>query len=433
MSGQEPGKTLQQILHQEASGGRRRSRMLWGGAALIVAAVAGGVWYWQASTGQKGPRYVTEAAGKQTITVTVSATGNLQPTNKVDIGSELSGTIETVFVDDNDPVKKGQEIARLDRRRMSDTLAKSRAALAAAEAQVLQMEATQNEAEATLARLREVHALSGGKVPARTELDTAEAAVARAQANLASARADVQGARATVRADEVNLTKTSMRSPIDGVVLTRKAEPGQTVAASLQAVTLFTLAEDLTKMELQVDVDEADVAKLKEGLPASFTVDAWPGRRFSAEVTRVGLGSQTKDNVVSYPTVLRVENDDLALRPGMTATASITASKVEGVLAVPNAALRFTPPRTGNGAGNKGGGGLLASLTPRPPSSNAPKQARNTPVKGSNQGRVFVLKDGQPTAVRVTTGATDGRLTEITGGDLEAGAEVITEAMAAPK
>ena len=370
------------------------------------------------------PRFRTEPASIGMLVVTVSATGNLQPTNQVDVGSELSGIVDQVFVDENDRVKKGQLLARLDASKLEDAVEKSRASLAAAEAQVLQAQATMAEAQAALARYQQVAALSGGKVPSRSEMDTAEANVKRAEAGDASARASVAQARANLRSDETNLYKASIRSPIDGVVLTREVEPGQTVAASFQAPVLFKLAEDLAKMELHVDVDEADVGQVQVGQGATFTVDAWPGRKYSAVITRVGFGSQEKDGVISYLTVLEVGNDDLSLRPGMTGTAEITTLTRAKALLVPNAALRFTPETTAT-AQKKSGVNIVRTLMPRPP-------ARTPKVKAVASGgtpRVWVLRDGEPSAVEVQTGASNGKVTEIVGGSIEAGTELITESL----
>ena len=212
-----------------------------------------------------------------------------------------------------------------------------------------QARATATEARDTLARLRDVYQRSQGLVPSATELAAAEAAAERGEANIASAQANVAQARATLSSNETNLSKAAIRSPIDGVVLSRSVEPGNAVAASLQAVTLFTLAEDLTKMKLQVNVDEADVGQVRAGQAATFTVSAYPNRRYPARIERVGFGSTTKDNVVTYLSDLSVNNDDLSLRPGMTATASILTSQEEDVFTVPNAALRFQPADAGEG------------------------------------------------------------------------------------
>lgn len=398
--------------------------------AVLVLLMAVGVFYLRARNAATVPQYLAEEVAHGNLTVTVSATGNLQPTNQVDVGSELSGTIEAVLVDDNDRVQKGQLLARLDLSKLNDQVAKSGAALLSAEAQVEQMRATVAESRANLARLRQVAELSGGKVPSKAELDTAQAALDRAVASEASARAAVTQAQATLKSDHTNLAKASIRSPIDGIVLARKVEPGQTVAAALQAPVLFTLAENLAQMELQVDVDEADVGQVREGQSATFNVDAYAGRKYPATITRVGYGSQTKDGVVSYKTILKVSNDDLSLRPGMTATSEITTATRENVLLVPNAALRFTPPsQSGNGA--KKSDSFVSSLLPKPPSSTSAKPV--TPSgKGSSQ-QVWVLRAGQPVAVQITVGVNNGRQTEVTGGELKPGMQVITESVVAPK
>ncbi|HOX47487.1 MAG TPA: efflux RND transporter periplasmic adaptor subunit [Myxococcota bacterium] len=418
------GASLNELLKTESSG-RLKRRLLWLGGALVVL-VGAGLLFFLPGDQAVGPRYRTEPATVGTLVVKVSATGNLQPTNNVQVSSEQSGIVTEVLVDDNDRVVKDQVLARLDLSKLEDAVAKSRASLVAAEAQVLQAEATVAEARAALARFRQVAELSGGKVPSRAELDTAEANLKRAEAGEASARASVTQARANLQSDVTNLGKATIRSPIDGVVLTRSVEPGQTVAAMFQAPVLFTLAEDLAKMELQVDIDEADVGQVKVGQQATFGVDAWPGRKYTGVITRVGYGSQTKDGVVSYPTVIAVANGDLSLRPGMTGTADIVTVTREGALLVPNAALRFSPATAGPAATGPGGG-FVGKLMPRPP-RQAPK-VQAPPSDG--KPRVWVLRAGQPAPLEVQTGASNGQLTEITGGSLEAGAEVITETLEA--
>jgi HlyD family secretion protein len=417
------GPDLKQLLAIE-SGGRllSRRRLCLAGTLIVIAVTC---WLLLRSGEDKdAPRYATEAATVGTLVVKVSATGKLKPTNQVDVGSELSGIVDQVSVDDNDEVKKGQILARLDLSQLQNTVAKSRASHAVAETQVLQAQATVAETRAALARFRQVSQLSGGKVPSKSEMDSAEANLKRAEASEASARASVAQARASLQSDETNLGKASIRSPIDGVVLARKVDPGQTVAASFQAPVLFTLAEDLAEMELQVDIDEADVGQVAAGQNATFGVDAWPGRHYAAVITRVGFGSQEKNGVISYLAVLKVGNDDLSLRPGMTGTAEITTLTRENTLLVPNAALRFTPAATDT-AQKKSSGSVVGALMPRPP-SQPPK------VKATANGgmpKVWVLQDGQPLAVEVQTGATNGRVTEIIGGSLKAGMQVITEAL----
>ena len=393
-------------------------RWLMVGAALVLVSVLGIAL--TTSNRGGGPRYVTSPATSGNLVVTVSASGTLQPTKSVDVGSELSGTLESVQVQENEVVKKGQILAQLDLSKLKDAVAKSAAAVAAAEATVAQTRATVAEAKATLARYRHVAELSGGKVPSRTEMDAAEAAALRAVANEASAQASVAQARATLKSDETNIAKATIRSPVDGVVLTRKVEPGQTVAASMTTPVLFVIAESLTRMELQVKVDEADVAGVEVGQSATFTVSAWPKREFPATIQRVGIGSTTTDNVVTYKTILQVSNDDLALRPGMTATASIVTAIRENVLLVPNAALRFSPTQGGTVADS----GFLNRLVPRPPEAPKARQATTT-----GEAQVWVLNGNEPQAVRVKTGVSNGRYTEILGDDLKPGMAVISEAI----
>lgn len=422
------GTSLAKLLETESGGlFSRRRRWLVGAVALVVAAAVA-LLVLRSRDRSPGPRFKTEPVTMGKLVVKVSATGNLQPTNKVEVSSELSGLVTEVLVDENDRVKKGQVLVRLDLSKLKDAVTKSRATLAAAEAQVRQVQATVEEARAQLARFKQVAELSGGKVPSKSEMATAEANLRRAEANEASARASVTQARANLQSDETNLGKASIRSPIDGVVLTRKVEPGQTVAAALQAPVLFTLAEDLAKMKLQVDVDEADVGQVRVGQEATFAVDAWPGRKYTGVITRVGYGSQTKDNVVSYPTVLAVNNDDLSLRPGMTGTADIVTVTRENVLLVPNVALHFTPSVTGAPVAEPPGGapgGIVGKLMPRPP-SQPPKLS--APVT-NGKPRVWVLRDGQAAPIEFQTGATNGQMTEVLDGTLTADMQVITEAI----
>jgi HlyD family secretion protein len=387
---------------------------------VLLLAAGGGYYYWQQSQQRSdAPSYVTEPVSKGDLTLTVTANGTLQPTRSVNIGSELSGTVLRVLVDVNDRVKRGQVLVELDTAKLNDQVLRSKAALASAQAQLAQAVATVKESSAGLARLEEVAKLSGGKVPSKTELDSARAAHERAVAAEASARANVDSARASLATDETNRAKASIRSPTDGVVLTRSVDPGNAVAASLQAVTLFTVAEDLSQMRLQVNVDEADVGRVKLGQPASFTVSAFPSRRFPAKITRVAYGSTITDNVVTYQTLLDVKNEDLSLRPGMTATSTITAVERKNVLLVPNTALRFTPQSS---AAPQSNGGIMSSVLPRMPRSGARKTAT-----GGSAKQVWVLRDGAPVAVSVSPGISDGRMTEITGGDLVEGVAVITD------
>jgi HlyD family secretion protein len=390
---------------------RRRAPWLAGGA---LAAIALG--FALLGDGER-VRYTTEAVRRGAMIVTVSATGALEPTNQVDVGSELSGTIRSVEVDFNSRVERGEVLARLDTARLEAQVLQSSAALSAARARVVEAEATQAEATSQLARLDHVRELSGGKVPSQAEYATAVAAAERARAATESARAAVRQAQATLDTQRTDLSKAEIRSPIDGIVLPRTVEPGQTVAASLQAPVLFRLAEDLAKMELVVSVDEADVGQVREGQPAEFGVDAWPDRRFAARVEQLRYGAQTAEGVVSYQAVLRVDNPELLLRPGMTATAEIRVSEREDALLVPNPALRFVPPRAPDERG-----GLRRALLPGP---RRPQQPRPEQAVQRREQRVWVLERGIPEERVVTVGESDGSWTEVLGGALAVGDAVV--------
>ncbi|HXW10222.1 MAG TPA: efflux RND transporter periplasmic adaptor subunit [Steroidobacteraceae bacterium] len=410
----------------------RRRRWVYGAAGLLVAIAA----VVAISRGDgEGPAYATAPVTRGDLEVRISATGNLAPTNEVDVGSELSGLVEAVLVDVNDRVTKGQPIARLDTLRLRDTIARSQAALQQAQAGVAQADATQRQAAAELARFEEVHRLSGGKVPSATELDSARAEFDRAVATQRSARAQVASAQAQLSSDRTNLSKATIVSPVTGVVLSRQVDPGQTVAASFNTPTLFTIAEDLSSMKLEVKVDEADVGQVADGQAATFTVDAFPDREFPAVIERVDVGANSGSTaaaqsstsggsaVVAYTAVLSVQNAELLLRPGMTATAEIVTHTEEGVLLVPNAALRFRPKTDA--------GPQRSALTMMPPRRERPQ--KTTRASRGSQQTIYVLgPDGEPQPLAVTVGASDGTVTSVSGPGLQPGLEVITSELAPP-
>lgn len=412
-----------------------RRPALWIGVVVLAAAVSA-VWVWRTDrSAAAAPSYVTEPVARAALSLTVSADGTLQPTRSVNVGSEMSGTVARVVVDVNDQVKRGQVLVELDTSKLRDQIVRSRATLASAEAAVAQSVATVKEAEASLSRLEEVARLSGGKVPSRAELDSARAALERARAEETSARASVANARAALSTDETNLAKASIRSPIDGVVLKRSVDPGNAVAASLQAVTLFTIAEDLKRLQLEVNVDETDVGMVSKGQRATFTVGAYLNRRYPATVTRVAYGSTTTDNVVTYTTLLDVDNADLSLRPGMTATATIQTSDRAASLLVPNTALRFTPAQAAAApagtASAAGSTSIVSRLMPRPPGGGGTRRAAAAGGNGGSR-QVWLLRDGQPVAVSVTVGASDGRRTEVSGPGIAEGDAVIVDQRSGP-
>jgi HlyD family secretion protein len=393
------------------------------------------------------PAYATTEVRRGPLTVTVAATGKITPTNQVDVGSEQSGLIQRVLVDNNDEVTVNQPLAEIDPLRLEDAITRSRAGLAAARANVAQAEATVAEAQASLNRLREVSRLSGGRVPAKTEMDTAVAAVARARGGLLAAQANVVSAQAQLSSDTVARERAVIRSPVNGVVLSRQVDPGQTVQASFNTPTLFTIAEDLTRMKLEVSIDEADVGQVKQGQRATFTVDAYPGRTFPAEILRVDLGANASGSgaaassgssssataatstVVAYMAQLAVANPELLLRPGMTATADILISERKNALLVPNAALRFTP--TADGAPQQKGAIVSALAPPRGLGRRRGGAQESTIGVGAKRTIYVVGSNGQPQPIEVVTGPTDGRNTEVSGDDLKPGMEVITGMRAA--
>ncbi len=411
-------------LEVEGAKPRPRRWWLWLLAAIVLALLI------LPMMGRKSQpvKYVTQAAKRGNLVVTVSATGTLEPLKKVDVGIEVSGTIKSVDVDYNAEVKIGQTLARLDTTRLEAQAKQNEAALEAARARVLQAQASVQETEAQLARLNHVRELSGGKMPSQHDLDTAKASLARYNAEEASAKASVAQAQAALDVNRTDISKAVIKSPINGVVLKRSVEPGQTVAAQFQSPTLFTLAEDLTQMELQVDVDEADVGHVREGQEATFTVDAYPDRDFPARITQVRFGSQTVEGVVTYKAVLRVDNSSLELRPGMTATAVITVEKRENAVLVPNTALRFVPATKEQSSSR---GGLVGMLLPRPPGVNSSKIEE--PDTKSREQQVWTVRGGQLVAIAFTKGLSDGAQTEVASGPIEPGLELVTDEVSAAR
>jgi HlyD family secretion protein len=358
------------------------------------------------------------------LTVTVTATGTLKPTKQVDVGSELSGILETVDAQFNEHVKEGQVLATLDGSRYEAQVMQSKASLESAQADVMNAEATEKEAQIKLDRLKEVWELSGKQVPSKTELDAAEAALQRAQASLATAKARVSQAKATLEENQTNIVKLIIHSPIDGIVLNRAFEPGQMVQASFQGVTLFTLAEDLSKMELHVDVDEADVGKVQTGQEATFTVDGYPNRIFNANIIQVRYAAKAESGVVTYETILDVDNSELLLRPGMTATADIVVNKLDKVMLIDNAALRYTPSEKDLAAYSGEKKGFFKRIFSR--SSKSKDKDEETETKDKKLKEVWMLRDNVLVPITITTGLTDSIVTEVTSGELKTGDKVIT-------
>ena len=417
------------------AGGPGRHSLWLISAGLVVVALGVGGWFWWRQVEEAKnqlPPYATEVLQRGDISLTITATGNLVPTNEVTVGSELSGTALEVYVDINDRVTKGQPLVKLDTTKLAQQTASSRAAVKAAQAAVTLAEATVKESAANLARQQELQRLSGGKVPSQLDLDAASATADRARASLQSAEATVGQAQAQVLINESDLAKAIVKSPIDGIVLTRSIEPGQTVAASFTAPQLFIIAEKLERMKLEVAIAEADIGRVAQGQPATFTVDAWPDRAYTASVTVVSYGSAVTQNVVTYETDLEVSNDDLSLRPGMTATADIRVAESKGVFLVPTAALRFVPApvAAATGPAKKS---FVQSLIPMPTRNRSrPAAGDAAPDSAGAAAHIWVLRNGQPESIMVKLGLSDGRMTEISGAGLAEGLVVILRANPPP-
>ena len=406
-------------LRMGSSVARQRS-MLWFFASVFAMALFLIYLLFSSSNGV-AINYVTHLVLRGDLQVTVTATGTLEPINQVDVSSELSGTIETVEVDFNDHVRQGQVLARLDTEGLQVGVLEARASLESEEAKLEEAKATVLETRFAFTRCEK---LASRQLCSKEALDTAHAKYVRARAVEASAMAQVAVAGATLEGKETELNKASIRSPIDGLVLLRRIEPGQTVAASLRAPVLFTLAKDLAKMALHVAVDEADVGRIDVGQSAEFSVDAYPGRTFPASITQVRYAPRTLGGVVTYETLLAVDNADLLLRPGMTATSVITVKQLHDVVLLPNAALEFSLPEE---ALTKRGGRGFGSIFSKPLSAG---QRINETKKSGH--RVWLLGEQGPQDVTVTTGASDGKFSELLSGGLQPGQAVIVDSAVEP-
>jgi HlyD family secretion protein len=370
----------------------------WGGAALAVAALVAGAGAWIASArAPRAPAFETARVEQGDLVATVVATGTLRATNTVTIGSEVSGRVERVAVEPNDEVHVGDVLLELDPDQLEAQVREARANVSAASAALRVARATSTEATHAAERADAMH--ERGLVN-EAEWEQRRAARDRAEADVASAAARLEVARAALERAEVSLSRAVIRSPVEGVVLTRSVEPGQSIASQFQTPVLFEVAEDLRRMRLRVDVAEADVGRVRDGQEATFTVDAYPTRTFSARIVRVDLAPQTTQGIVTYVAILDVDNGDRALRPGMTATATIVTETSVARLLLPNEALRWDPPREGRFSGHR------------------PQHVPEGP-------HVWTLEGTEPRALSVRVLATDGTRSAIAGDGVEAGLEVI--------
>ena len=403
-------------LGQGARARRLLRRGLW--LALVGLVCAGGyLWYQNSQSAANRITYETVQPARMALTVSVTATGTIQPTTQIDVSSEMSGVVRSVNVDGNSLIRKGDILAELDTERYKAQLTSMQASVAGATAKLADAQATLSASDLALARQE---SLQKKGLAITQDLEAARAAQARAAAAISSAEADIQIAQSNLELKQLDIDKSQILSPIDGIVLKRAVEPGQTVASSLQAPVLFTLAEDLKHMQLEANVDEADIGTVKAGQQAVFTVDAFPGRSFPARIETIEFSPLTTDGVVTYKAILSVDNSDLSLRPGMTATAQITVQEISGALLIPNAALRYSPPA----AAKQESFSLSRLFLPRMPRSE--RTAKTETAAGERV--VWVLKDNAPQSLNITTGASDGKMTEVVKGELDPGALLITAA-----
>lgn len=413
---------------------------LWG--LLVLLAIGGGLGYKFWAQKNAAPLYRTVKLEKGTLTASVAASGTLQPVVSVQVGSQVSGLLKEVLVDFNSLVKKGQLIARIDPETFEYKLRQAQADLDAARSQVLTQQATiavqrasQSQVEVSLAdarrdlerklQLQAKHFISGADVDkAQATMNALAEQVKAAQAQVEVARANAGNVAAVVKQREaslaqarIDLERTGIRSPITGIVIKRSVDKGQTVAASLQAPELFIIAENLTDMRVDTAIDESEVGKIKIGQRASFTVDAFPGKVFDGTVQQVRKAAVNVSNVVTYLVEVSASNPDLLLLPGMTANVRVVTEVREGVLKVPNAALRFRPPKTeqdkntsGNNAANTG---------------NAGSRHQGARSGAAGKARLYRLEAGELVALPVKLGASDGLMTEVSAENLTEGTEVV--------
>ncbi len=398
-----------------------RKAARWLAVVIVLLGVAYGVWRWRASRAVAEVQYKTAPAETRNVVARITASGALQATVTVQVGAQVSGRIAKLDADFNTTVKKGAIIATIDPQLFLAAAQREQANYASAKAGVTRAQAQERDAEAVLKRTT---ALQAQSLASAAELQTAETNLAVAKAQTDVAKAALQQAQAALNQAQVNLSYTRILSPIDGVVISRNVDVGQTVASSLQAPVLFTIAEDLRKMQVHTSIAEGDVGRLAPGMGATFTVDAFPGQRFRGKIGQIRNAAQTVQNVVTYNAVIDVDNEDLRLRPGMTATVTIVFAEKKGVLAVPNAALRFHPPSQDGPEGASTARPARSARPPRAPAaSGEPRKSRETPRS------VYVLRGAAPEAVSVEVGLSDGTVTEITGGELHDGDLVVVDAV----
>jgi HlyD family secretion protein len=408
---------LQEQLKAHQSTGSKR-KYIWLAAFLLLAAAAYYFFIFNGENKNESITYNTQKIKKGNLQVTVMATGNLNPTNSVDIGIEVSGTIKEIYVDFNDKVNIGQVLAKLDTTKLKSQVDSSRASLAIVKANLLESGVNVKNTKLNYDRTLKMFEQSKGKYPSKNDLDDARFSYESAQASYEAAKARVEQAQFNLKTDEDNLAKALVKSSIKGIVLNRAVEVGQTVAASMSTPTLFTLAKDLSKMDLIVSIDEADVADIKEGLNVTFTVDAYPKEIFKGKIKQVRYNPIEESGVITYETVALVENEKLYLRPGMTASAKIITKELKDKLLIPNSALRFRPANKQAEVKRKGIG-----FVGRPKKERKAKNTKD-PSKDIIKS-IYILENNEPKSIRVKVLETDGKFTSIESQTLKEGDEII--------
>jgi HlyD family secretion protein len=385
--------------------------LLWTVGLFLVVGGAVFGWRWYEAKAATPPVYQTAEIVRTDVRTVVTASGTLSPRVTVEVGSQVSGRIAEILVDFNSEVKKDQVVARLDTQLLEADIAKAKASLRVAQASLQRA-----QSEATVAKSEHARAdkLVGQGILSKTEQETLAAADLSAKANVASARATLSQAQAALEQAETNLEYAVILSPIDGIVISRDVDIGQTLQASMTPPILFTIAQDLRKMEVHTSVAEADVGQVQQGMKVEFTVDAHPGNTFEGVVKEVRFSPTTVQNVVTYDAVVSIENPELKLRPGMTAQVSFIAQERKDVLAVPNTALRFRPPTDGDDA----------SATKA--ESKREGGGRRDGAGATKKRSVYVLVDGRLDERELELGLADERFTEVLGGELAEGETVVT-------
>ncbi len=351
-------------------------------------------------------KYVTKPLKKGNLTIIVTATGYIQPVEEVKVGSEISGTIEKVFVDYNDIVKKGQILAQIDKTKYQSALNKAESALTAAKASLKSANAKFSLFDTTIKRDRLLLKSTNGSFPSQNVWDSDWANYLSAKAEIQKDRAQIQQAKAELATARYNLSKTTIYSPINGIILERNIDPGQTVAASFQTPMLFKIAKDLTKMELHASVDEADIAKVKAGQNAYFTVDAYPDKKFKAKVRLVRVNSEIVEGVVTYKAIMNVDNKNLLLKPGMSADVDIVTKTIKNSFIVPKSALLFIPLKQDN-------------------SHNLFKRSKKEKITMDKKPHIWILKNGKIKKIYVKILGNSGFLTAISSKKLEENDKVV--------